>query len=60
MKTSELLKILKQYGCYFIKHSGNHDIWYSPITKHKFPVPRHASEVKKGTVEAILKQAGIK
>jgi predicted RNA binding protein YcfA (HicA-like mRNA interferase family) len=32
-----------------------------PITDRKFFVPRHDSqEMRKGTAEAILKQAGIK
>ncbi|MBP3691167.1 MAG: type II toxin-antitoxin system HicA family toxin, partial [Schwartzia sp.] len=35
--------------------------WYSPITDRKFFVPRHDSqEMRKGTAEVILKQAGIK
>ena len=60
MKTSELLKILKQYGCYFVRHAANHDIWHSTINNREFPAPRHAGEVIKGTAEGILKQSGIK
>ena len=60
MKTSELLKILKSHGCTFAEHGKNHDKYYSPITKQKFPVWRHAEEMAPGTVHEILKQAGIK
>ena len=61
MKTSELKKMLKEIGCYKIEEGGNHEKWYSPITGKKFSVGRHNSqEVKKGTAESILKQAGIK
>lgn len=60
MKGSELIRILMKNGCYFVSHGGRHDKWFSPITKNYFRVPRHASEVKKGTAEAILKQAGVK
>ena len=60
MRTSELLKILIEYGCYFLKHNGNHDEWFSPITGKKFYVWRHAGEIPTGTANAILKQAGIK
>jgi len=50
MKTTELKRLLREHGCYF-----------SPITKAMFRVPRHASqEVAKGTLNQILKQAGIK
>ena len=59
MKTSELLKILKAHGCILIGHGRNHDKYYSPITKQKFPVWRHAKEMAPSTVYEILKQAGI-
>ena len=37
------------------------ELKFSPITKAMFRVPRHASqEVAKGTLNQILKQAGIK
>ena len=60
MKTSELLKLLKSHGIVFVKHGRNHDIYYSPITGIQFPIPRHKGEVKKGTCDIILKQAGLK
>jgi predicted RNA binding protein YcfA (HicA-like mRNA interferase family) len=60
MKYSELMAELKAAGCYFSKHGGNHDMWYSPITGRKFPVPRHQShEVSKSTEKSIRKLAGI-
>jgi len=46
MKTSDILRILQEAGCKLIRHGASHDIWYSPITQKKFPVPRHfAKEV---------------
>lgn len=61
MKTSELKRILKKYGCYFLRHGGNHDIWYSPKTNESFPVDRHDNqEIAVGTANSILKAAGIK
>lgn len=60
MKTSELLKILKQYGCYRTRAGSNHDMYKSPISGKEFPVWRHAKEVPTGTVNKIFKQAGIK
>ena len=51
---------LKKHGCYFVEHGGKHDKWYSPIINKYFRIPRHTSEIKTGTVEAILKQSGIK
>jgi len=61
MKCAELKKILKQNGCYKETEGANHEIWFSPITGNRFPVGRHDSkDVKTGTCNAILKQAGIK
>lgn len=61
LKISELIKLLKRAGCYKVRSGAGHDIWYSPMTNIKFTVPRHgAKEVKTGTAESILKDAGIK
>lgn len=61
MKTSELVRKLKKEGCLFHSHGKNHDWWYSPVTKQKFQVPRHAGQdigiVLKKYIE---KQSGVK
>lgn len=59
MKTAELLKLLKKNGCYLVRHGKRHDIWASSITEKQFSIPRHKDEVKSGTLESILKEAGI-
>lgn len=60
MKYSELEKKLGRAGCYLIDN-GDHPIWYSPMTKQRFQTGHHKSEeVKKGTLEKILKLAGLK
>ncbi len=60
MKKSELLKLLKDSGIQFLKHGKKHDIYYSPITSKRFPVPRHKTEIARGTLQSILKDAGLK
>ena len=60
VKKSELLKILKRSNCSFIREGKRHEVWYSENTEKQFAVPRHASEIKKGTAESILKEAGLK
>lgn len=61
MTTNELIKLLKQRGCYLIEHGSRHDRWFSPITNRDFMVPRHGSqEVAVGTANSILKSAGLK
>ncbi|WP_422447824.1 type II toxin-antitoxin system HicA family toxin [Thermoanaerobacterium sp. DL9XJH110] len=60
MKTTELLKLLKQNGITFVRHGKRHNIYHSPITGKDFPVPRHTSEIKPGTLHNILTDAGLK
>jgi len=54
----KLKKILLQAGCYFVRQGkGDHEIWYSPITKQHFVVD---SKIKsRHTANAVLKQAGL-
>lgn len=61
MKTSELKRLLRKAGCYKKMEGGNHELWYSPATGKTFPVPRHdAKEIARGTLEKIMKDAGLK
>lgn len=59
MKQSELLKLFRANSITFSHHAKRHDIYYSPITKNTFPVPRHKKEVAEGTLKNIKKAAGL-
>ena len=51
--------ILADHGCYFVRHGkGDHDVWYSPITKRHVTVDGKIKS--RFTANAVLKQAGIK
>lgn len=56
--TGAVIEKLKENGCTFVRHGkGDHNIWYSPITKRNFTVD---SKIKsRFTTNAIMKQAGI-
>ncbi len=56
MKTSELLRALKDAGCILERHGGRHDKWLNPKTGKCQWVPRHAAEVHTGLAKAILKE----
>ena len=61
MTTSELINLLKKSDCFLKEHGKRHDMWHSPKTGNDFPVPRHAKqEIKTGTLNSILKDAGLK
>jgi hypothetical protein len=45
-------------GCYFVRHGkGDHDIWFSPITKRAVTVDHQIDS--RHTANGILKDAGI-
>lgn len=61
MKVSEIVKLIKKIGCYKVREGTNHEIWFSPTTGKKFPVPRHRSEeLPPGTENSIKKDSGLK
>jgi predicted RNA binding protein YcfA (HicA-like mRNA interferase family) len=53
----DIVRILKDRGCHFVRTGkGSHEIWYSPISKRSFTVPRTK---RTATANAVLKDAGI-
>jgi len=61
MKSSELLQILKKDGWNVIRQKGSHIIMKHPTKKNQVVVPFHSTkEIKKGTLNSILKDAEIK
>jgi len=50
---------LTENGCYFLRRGkGDHDIWFSPITK--VPITIDSKIVSRHTANGIMKRAGIK
>ena len=60
-KVSEKKRQLREIGCYKVAEGGNHEIWYSPVTGKRFPIPRHnTEELKKKTEQSINRASGLK
>ena len=56
--TRDVKKILSDSGCYYVRHGkGDHDIWYSPITKRIVVVDYKIN--KRHTANGILRDAGV-
>jgi HicA toxin of bacterial toxin-antitoxin, len=54
----ELRRLLGAAGCTFLRAGkGSHEIWQSPITGHRFPVP--VGIVSRHTANGVLQQAGL-
>jgi len=62
MKYNELVKIIKKNGCYDTgEQQAGHPLWYCPKTDMYFQMSNHGKEeVAKGTLNAILRTAGLK
>lgn len=53
-----LRKLLKEANCRRERQGkGDHEIWYSPITRRRFPVDQKIRS--RHTANGILKQAGL-
>ena len=60
MTPREMVKLLEANGFELISSNGSHRKYRNPTTKKQASVPFHAKDLKKGTEENILKQAGLK
>ena len=61
LTSRDVIKGLKRAGFEFDRQAkGSHEIWYNPDTKRRTTIPNHpGTEIKKGTLKAILAQAGL-
>jgi predicted RNA binding protein YcfA (HicA-like mRNA interferase family) len=59
MKPRELIKMIEKNGFIFVRQSGSHAI-YKNITGNMIVVPIHNRDIPKGTLDGLLKDAGLK
>jgi len=55
----ELIKVLKRKGFVLKRIHGSHHYYINPVAGKITVVPMHNKDLAKGTLQAILKQAGI-
>lgn len=62
MKVGELIKLVEKSGWYLIRQKGSHRQFKHPQKAEVITIAGHklSDEVGKGTLNNILKQAGIK
>lgn len=60
MTAKQLLRILKEDGWFEKEQKGSHLQMVHPTKKGKITVPIHSGDIKPGTLDSILKQAGLK
>ena len=60
-KVNEVVRLLTADGWYLYKHGKKHDLYRHKAKEGQLTVPRHGSkELAKGTLNSILKKAGLK
>lgn len=59
MKPAKMIRLLKKNGFCELPKQGGHRR-FADDKGHFTEVPMHAKELRKGTQDAILKQAGLK
>ena len=56
---AKLIKLLQKNGFVFTRQNGSHAIFRNEEKQRKVVVPIHSKDIPKGTLHAILKDAGI-
>ena len=60
MKPKEMVKLLENNGFNKVRQNGSHLFMRNNQTGRTTTVPMHAKELKQGTENKILKDAGLK
>lgn len=60
MTSKQMEKLLLQNGFIFQRQKGSHRVYYNPQNKRTVILPMHGTDLKKGTEQQILKDAGLK
>jgi len=60
MRSREMIQLIEADGWYEVEVKGSHHQFRHPIKKGRVTVPHPRTDLPKGTVHSILKQAGLK
>lgn len=59
LKPKQAVKIFEKLGFIVDRQSGSHLVLFHPATKRRAVIPLHMTDLKKGTLSAILRESGI-
>lgn len=59
LTSDKLIKILSKYGFVLDHQTGSHRVYLNEETRKRVIVPYHKKDLPKGTLQAIIKAAGI-
>lgn len=59
VKPRVVIQFLERNGFVLDHTSGSHFIFYHPVSRRRAVVPRHNRDMAKGTLVALLREAGF-
>jgi predicted RNA binding protein YcfA (HicA-like mRNA interferase family) len=59
VKPSIVIQFLERNGSVLDHTSGSHFLFYHPVSRRRAVVPRHNRDMAKGTLTALLREAGF-
>ena len=59
LKPKQVLKKFEKLGFIIDRQSGSHLVLYHSKTKRRAVIPLHLTDLKKGTLSAILRESGV-
>jgi predicted RNA binding protein YcfA (HicA-like mRNA interferase family) len=59
VKPRAVVRFLEQNGFALDHTSGSHFIFYHPVSHRRAVVPKHNRDMAKGTLNALLREAGF-
>jgi predicted RNA binding protein YcfA (HicA-like mRNA interferase family) len=60
MTYRDVTRRLRAKGFAFDRQAkGSHEIWFNPQTRRRTTIPNHPGDLPRGTLRAIVRQAGI-
>jgi len=59
LKPVEVVKALERAGFVVKRQTGSHVIMYKAELRRPISIPQHLRDLPKGTVRAIIRQAGL-
>jgi predicted RNA binding protein YcfA (HicA-like mRNA interferase family) len=59
VKPRVVIQFLERHGFVLDHVSGSHFIFYHPVSRRRAVVPRHNRDMPRGTLVALLREAGF-
>ncbi len=60
MRSRDVIQLIQADGWYEVEVKGSHHQFRHPVKRGRVTVPHPKSDLPKGTVHSILKQAGLR